>query len=386
MKQIVLLGSTGSIGTQTIEVCLQHHYQIIGLSAGSNIRLLAEQARLLHPKTVCVAREDLRPDLQALLADTDISVTAGEEALCDLAATPCDVVLNAVVGMAGLPLTMAAIGAGNTLALANKESLVAGRELVMEAAKKNQVSILPVDSEHSAIFQCLQGCPEKSLQKIILTASGGPFFGKKREELTKVTVADALAHPNWSMGQKITVDSATLMNKGLEVIEACHLFDVSPDQIEVVVQRESIIHSAVELTDRSVIAQMGVPDMKIPIQYALTYPERMVCDVKPLDLISLGCITFAKPDTQTFRCLDLCVNAMRQGGILPGVANAANEEAVAMFLAGKIGFLEIADLVEEAMTKFSSLQIETVPGRMALYHEVRSFVHEKAASGHIIID
>ena len=379
MKEIILLGSTGSIGTQAIEVCQFCGFRVKGLSAAHNIKRLEEQARLLHPDEVCIADEALLPELKAALADTDIHVTAGEQALCDLAAAPCDTVLNSVVGMAGLPLTMAALQAGNLLALANKESLVAGGELVLRAAEEHHTSILPVDSEHSAIFQCLQGCKPGMLHKILLTASGGPFFGRKADELRSVTVAEALAHPNWSMGRKITVDSATLMNKGLEVIEACHLFGVSANDIEVIVQRQSVIHSAIELTDRSVIAQMGVPDMKIPIQYALTYPDRVPCDVRPLSLTDIGTLTFAKPDTETFRCLPLCMEAMRRGGAAPCAANAANEEAVALFLDGRLKFLQIADAVEAGMEEFAGVSADTAEARMELYRAVRAFVRGRFA-------
>lgn len=289
-------------------------------------------------------------DLKIRLADTNTQVLCGMEGLCRIAALPeNDLVLNSVVGMIGLRPTLAAIEAGNELALANKETLVAGGQLVMEAARRKKVRILPVDSEHSAIFQCLQGNPKKdALHKIILTASGGPFFGKKREELEQVTVKQALRHPNWVMGAKLTIDSSTLMNKGLEVIEASWLFQKSVDAIEVVIHRESVIHSMVEYADGSCIAQLGVPDMQIPIQYAMTYPNRVPSGVKPLSLADYGQLTFYRPDLETFSCLRVCMDALRMGGLYPCAANAANEEAVALFREEKIRFLQIGELVEKA--------------------------------------
>ena len=279
---------------------------------------------------------------------------SGSEGVCAVAEGEGDIAINAIVGIAGLKPTLAAIKSGKTIALANKETLVTGGEIVKREAKEKSVKILPVDSEHSAIFQSLQGAPEGSLKKILLTASGGPFFGKKREELENVTVKEALNHPNWSMGAKITIDSATLMNKGLEVIEAVHLFDIGAENIEVLVHRQSIIHSGVELSDGAVIAQLGTPDMRLPIQYALTYPERSDYAFEKLDLFKVGTLTFEKPDTDTFRCLPLCIEAINKGGILPTVVNGANEEAVRLFLEGKIKFLQIAELVEKALNSVNN--------------------------------
>lgn len=312
---------------------------------------MEEQVREFHPKKAAMVSEAAAKDLKIRIADTDTEVLSGTAGVCVCAAeTDADTVLNSVVGMAGLEPTLAAIGAHKKLALANKETLVAGGQLVMQTAKENGVPILPVDSEHSAIFQCLQGAPKnKALKKIILTASGGPFFGRTRAELENVTVRDALKHPNWEMGAKITVDSATMMNKGLELIEAVWLFSVAPDDVEIVVHRESIVHSAVEYADNSVIAQMGLPDMRIPIQYALTYPERFESPVGKLSLAQIGKLTFFEPDYDTFRCINLCRTAINKGGLLPAAVNSANEEANAMFRRGEIGFLEIADRVEQVL-------------------------------------
>lgn len=350
MKDLVILGSTGSIGTQSLEVARRQGYRVTGLVAGGNIELLEKQSREWKPKTVAVFNESKAKDLKIKLADTDIKVLSGEDGVCEVAGEKGDTVINAIVGIAGLKPTLSAIESGKTIALANKETLVTGGEIVKKKAKEKGVSILPVDSEHSAIFQSLQGAPKGSLKRILLTASGGPFFGKKREDLQNVTVKEALNHPNWSMGAKITIDSATLMNKGLEVIEAVHLFDVSAENIEVLVHRQSIVHSGVELSDGAVIAQLGTPDMRLPIQYALTYPERSDYAFEILDLFKAGTLTFEKPDTDTFRCLPLCIKAINEGGIAPTVVNGANEEAVKLFLEGKIKFLQIADLVEKALT------------------------------------
>ena len=348
MKELIILGSTGSIGTQALDVAKAQGYRVTGLAAGSNIELLEQQARQWKPQTVAVFNEEAAKTLKIRLADTDIKVLSGEDGVCELAVSNGDTVLNSIVGIAGLKPTLAAIDAKKTIALANKETLVTGGEIVNRKARENGVKILPVDSEHSAIFQSLQGSPEKALKKILLTASGGPFYGKKREDLKNVNVKEALNHPNWSMGSKITIDSATLMNKGLEVIEAVHLFGISADNIEVLVHRQSILHSGVELCDGAVIAQLGTPDMKVPIQYALTYPERGVC-FEHLSLADIRTLTFERPDTETFRCLPICIEAINRGGVYPTAVNGANEEAVALFLKGKIGFLQIADLVEKAL-------------------------------------
>ena len=359
MKELIILGSTGSIGTQAIEVCLQNGYRVTGLAAGKNITLLESQARLLKPLAVACSDEKAATELKVKLSDTSIKVLSGTEGVCELATGRGDTVLNAIVGIAGLRPTLAAIKSGKTIALANKETLVTGGEIVKKALRDNKVSLLPVDSEHSAIFQSLQGVPQGSVSKILLTASGGPFYKKTANELLNVTPADALKHPNWSMGAKITIDSATLMNKGLEVIEAVHLFDVSPDDIEVLVHRQSILHSAVELTDGAVIAQLGTPDMKLPIQYALSYPERLGLCGKRLSLTDIGALTFEKPDTETFRCLKICTDAIREGGLKPTAANGANEEAVRLFLENKIKFLQIADLVEKAVEAQSAVDTFT---------------------------
>lgn len=363
-KRITVLGSTGSIGTQTLDVARKQGYKIEALVAGSNVKLLEEQAREFCPKTVVVRDENFGAALKIALADTDIKVLSGEDAIIETTAeTQSDTVVNAIVGIAGLRPTLAALESGKDVALANKETLVTAGDIVKEAVKRNGVKLLPVDSEHSAIFQCLQGVPSGSLKRILLTASGGPFFGKTKEDLKSVKPADALKHPNWDMGAKITIDSATLMNKGLEVIEAVHLFDVSPDDITVVVHRQSIIHSAVELKDGAVIAQLGTPDMRLPIQYALTYPERCECPVEALDLFKIGQFTFDKPDISTFTCLGTCINAIRDGGLRPAAVNGANEEAVRLFLDGKIEFLDIGRIVEKAYNnqpKVKSFNLEDV--------------------------
>lgn len=350
MKKLIILGSTGSIGTQALDIVRANpdKYKVTALAAGSNAKLLESQAREFGVKVAALFDEAAAANLKISLADTDIKVLSGADGVCEVAGAYGDMVLNAVVGIAGLRPTIAAIDAGKTIALANKETLVTGGEIVNRKLKESKVKLLPVDSEHSAIFQSLQGAPEGSIKKILLTASGGPFFGKTRDELQNVTVKDALNHPNWSMGAKITVDSATLMNKGLEVIEAVHLFGVTASQIEVLVHRQSILHSAVELCDGAVIAQLGVPDMKLPIQYALTYPERDIC-FESLDLFKVGSLTFEKPDTDTFKLLPLCVEAINRGGLYPTAINGANEESVKLFLEGKIKFLQIAELNEKAM-------------------------------------
>ena len=348
-KTLVILGSTGSIGEQALDVARKNGYTVLAIAAGKSIDKLEAQAREFGVKAVAVFDSDAAKELEGRLKDTTIKVLSGVDGVCEVASIKADIVLNAIVGIAGLKPTFAAMNAKNDIALANKETLVTAGELVNAKAREMGVKIIPVDSEHSAIFQSLQGAPEGSLAKIILTASGGPFYGKTKEELENVTVAEALNHPNWSMGSKITIDSATLMNKGLEVIEAVHLFGVSPDDIEVVVHRQSILHSAVELCDGAVIGQMGTPDMRLPIEYAITYPKReqMCCD--RLSLTDIGTLTFAKPDLDTFRCLSLCIDAIKKGGLKPAAANGANEEAVALFLSGKIKFLDIPRLVEAAI-------------------------------------
>ena len=349
-KRITLLGSTGSIGTQSLEVARAQGYKVTGLAAGRNIDLLEAQIAEFRPACVAVADPAACRALQGRLAGMPGAprVLGGPGGVVELARDEgADVVLNAVVGIAGLGATLAALESGHDVALANKESLVTGGHLVTEACKKHGARLLPVDSEHSAIFQCLQDAHSaKTLTKILLTASGGPFFGLKREDLAHKTPADALKHPNWSMGAKITIDSATLMNKGLELIEAVWLFGLAPEKIQVVVQRQSIIHSMVQFSDNSILAQLGVPDMRIPIQYALTWPERCPGCAPELDFAQLKAITFDVADEETFRCLAACKKAIGKGGLGPCAANGANEEAVRLFLEGKIGFLEIGRLVE----------------------------------------
>lgn len=349
MKSLIVLGSTGSIGTQALEVAKRDGYRVTALAAGSNAKLLEKQARQFKPRFVAAWDKSAAEELKLSLKDTDIKVLSGEEGVCTVAEGEGDIVLNSIVGIAGLKPTLRAINAGKDIALANKETLVTGGEIVNRLAKEKNVKILPVDSEHSAIFQSLQGSPEKALKKILLTASGGPFYSKTRKDLENVTVKEALNHPNWSMGAKITIDSATLMNKGLEVIEAVHLFGLPAKDIEVLVHRQSIVHSGIELSDGAVIAQLGTPDMRLPIQYALTYPQRSDYAFERLSLADIGTLTFEKPDTETFRCLPLCIDAINQGGLAPTAVNGANEEAVALFLSGKIKFLQIADLVEKAL-------------------------------------
>lgn len=359
MKTISLIGSTGSIGKQTLDVCRKHNIKVKALAAHKNIDLLEQQAREFLPEYVCVYDESLYSALKERLSDTNIKIGTGMEGLCKAATMKnVDLFVNSVVGMVGLLPTLTAIENNLDIALANKETLVAGGNIVMREARKRGVKIHPIDSEHSAIFQCLQGNNPKQLNKIILTASGGPFWGKKKNELQNVTVEQALNHPNWSMGSKITIDSATLMNKGLEFIEAKWLFDVAPENIEIVINRESVLHSAVEFNDFSVIAQMGTPDMKIPIQYALLYPERLPCDVKPLSFTEYGTLTFGKPDYETFDCLAGCIEAIKLGGAYPCIVNAVNEEAVGLFLNGKISFLNIGELVKSALSQFEAMPSE----------------------------
>lgn len=377
-KKASILGSTGSIGTQSLEVCEKHGIQITALAAHSSTELLEQQARKYHPEYVGIYNESKYAELKERLADTDIKIVCGMEGLCEIAALPqSDIVLNSVVGMVGLLPTLTAIRAGKDIALANKETLVAGGELVTALAKEKGVKIYPVDSEHSAIFQCLQGNKRSQLSKVILTASGGPFFGKSYDELRSVTKADALKHPNWDMGNKITIDSATLMNKGLEFIEAKWLFDLDPDQIEIVVHRQSVVHSAVEYDDYSVIAQLGVPDMKIPIQYALLYPERMACPTGRLSLTEYGSLTFEKPDYGTFRCLSAAIEAIKRGGAYPCLVNSANEEAVRAFLNDEISFISIGEIVSSVLDVFEASEIRSYDDVMKADSAARAYVREK---------
>ena len=375
-RTLSLLGSTGSIGRQTLEVARARGIRVSALAAGRNIDLLEAQIREFHPAVAAVFDEEAARKLSVAVADTSTKVLSGEAGILAAAQEPAaDTVLNAVVGIAGLRATLAAIEAGKTLALANKESLVTGGELVVRSAREKGVRILPVDSEHSAIFQCLQGAPpHQRAAKILLTASGGPFFGRTRAELEKVTPKEALRHPNWSMGAKITIDSATLMNKGLEVIEAVHLFALPPEKIEIIVHRESIIHSAVEYDDGAVIAQLGLPDMKLPISYALTFPERCPVDEQRLSLTALGKLTFFAPDMETFTCLPTCLKAIGRGGLVPAAANGANEAAVARFLSGEIGFLEIGELVSAAAERQAAAPVSSVEAVFEADQAAREFV------------
>ena len=380
-KNLSILGSTGSIGTQTIDVARNLSLEVTALAAYGNIKLLEEQIREFHPALAVVFDEEKAKQLRTAVADTGTKILAGMDGLCEAASIDgADVVVNAVVGCVGLQPTLAAIKAGKDLALANKETLVAGGALVMRAAEENGVKIFPVDSEHSAIFQCLQGCPEKKfLSRIILTASGGPFFEKTKEELAEVTPRQALKHPNWDMGAKITIDSSTMMNKGLEILEASWLFDMPVSKIDVVIHRESVIHSLIEYVDHSVIAQLGVPDMRIPIQYAITWPERYPSPVKRLSLADYGTLTFAQPDEETFRCLAACKEAGRRGGLAPAAANGANEAAVDLFLKEKISFLEIGELVWAAMDRQPDVEtITSVDDILTADRAAREFVYSAA--------
>ena len=381
MKTITILGSTGSIGTQSLEVARKHNFKIKALAAYSNVKLLAEQVKEFEPEYVCIFKEELASQLNQLLAEGNaksVTVLTGMEGLKRIARLDgVDIMLNSVVGMVGLEPTLTAIEHGTDIALANKETLVAGGKLVMKAAADKGVKIYPVDSEHSAIFQCLQGNKRSQVKKILLTASGGPFFGKTRAELEGVTVQQALAHPNWSMGRKITIDSATLMNKGLEFIEAMWLFSLRPDQIEIVVHRESVIHSAVEYQDNSVIAQLGVPDMKIPIQYALLYPDRLDCPTRPLSLTDYGSLTFAKPDIDTFECLKACIRAITLGGTMPAMVNGANEAAVVAFLDGKIRFLDIGRIVSSVIDEFKPEPVTCLEDVLEADRRARNFAEKQ---------
>lgn len=350
MKKIAILGSTGSIGTQTVDILPSIDAEVVALTTNRRINLLEEQARALHPKMVCAMDESAAKELKIKLADTDIKVLTGMDGLIACAAeSGADIVVTAVVGMVGLLPTMAAIKAGKDIALANKETLVCAGGLVMSAAKQYGVRILPVDSEHSAIFQCVQAANGNPIDKILLTASGGPFFGKKLEEMRGMTREQALAHPNWSMGAKITIDSATMMNKGLELIEAMWLYDLPPEDIEIVIHRESIVHSAVEFADGAVIAQLGLPDMRLPIQLALTWPQRVPCKVPRMSLAEVAKLTFYAPDYEAFPALNLAKHAASLKGDRGAVLNGANEAAVGLFLNGKIGFTDIAERVAYAL-------------------------------------
>lgn len=378
MKTVAILGSTGSIGTQALEVVKMHGMRVTALAAHSQAEKLAQQAKEYKPSCVCIFDETKKPLLTELLEGEDIEILTGMEGLCKIAGSrEADIVLNSVVGMVGLLPTLTAIEAGTDVALANKETLVAGGSLVMQTAAEKGVHIYPVDSEHSAIFQCLQGNSMNRVRKIILTASGGPFFGKTAAELANVRAADALKHPNWDMGNKITIDSSTLMNKGLEFIEAKWLFDLDPSQIEIVVHRQSVLHSAVEFEDYAVIGQMGVPDMKIPIQYALLYPERKPCPTRPLSLTEYGTLTFEQPDYETFGCLRAAIDAIKEGGLRPCIVNAANEEAVGWFLRDEIGFLQIGEFVRAAMESVQGGAVTSYEEVLRADREARAFVRSR---------
>ena len=383
-KKIVILGSTGSIGTQTLDVVKQNKdIQVVGLAAYSNIALLEEQIDIFKPRVVCVMLPEKAQLLQQRLKEKQISVevVCGEEGLSTLATLEeADIIVTAVVGMIGLKPTLAAIGAGKTIALANKETLVTAGELVMNLAKEKEVAILPVDSEHSAIFQALRGNEPKSISKIVLTASGGPFRTYTQEQLEKVTVEAALKHPNWAMGSKITIDSASLMNKGLEVIEAKYLFDVEPSQIDVVVHKESIIHSMVTYVDGSTIAQLGQPDMRHPIAYALYYPERRIAPfIKPLDFAEIGSLSFEAPKTQLFPCLQYAFDALEIGGTMPAVLNAANEVVVASFLNREIRFLDIPKIIHMVMEKHICINRPTLEDILGCDEWAREYSRKKVA-------
>lgn len=359
MKRITILGATGSIGTQTLDIVTQYpqQFQVVGLTAGRNIRLFAQQIRQFHPEMVALQDADLLPELRSAIQDMQPQpvVLAGAEGIAEVARYgDAEIVVTGIVGCAGLLPTIAAIQAGKNIALANKETLIAGGPVILPLLSEYRVKLLPADSEHSAIFQCLQGVPPGGLRKIILTASGGAFRDWPVEKMGQVTVADALKHPNWSMGQKITIDSATLMNKGLEVIEAHYLFGVDYDQIQIVIHPQSIIHSLIELQDTSVLAQLGWPDMRLPLLYSLSWPERLPTPWKPLDLVSIGSLTFREPDHHKYPCMNLAYAAGRAGGAMPAVLNAANEQAVSLFLAEKIRFADIPRLIELTCLAYES--------------------------------
>lgn len=379
MKKIAILGSTGSIGTQTLDVVrLNGDIEVLGISAGSNVELLERQVREFHPRLAAVWKEEAAGELAVRIADTDTKVVSGMEGLLELARMPeTEILVTAIVGMIGIRPTMEAIRAGKDIALANKETLVTAGHLIMPMAKEYGVKILPVDSEHSAIFQALHGENPKEIEKLLITASGGPFRGKKTEELAHVTLADTLKHPNWVMGQKITVDSATLVNKGLEVMEAKWLFDMDLDHIEVVVQPKSIIHSMVEFKDGAVMAQLGTPDMRLPIQYALYYPERRYLYGERLDFRTLTQITFEEPDMETFKGLPMAMEASRQGGSMPTVFNAANERAVHKFLHEKIGFLDIYEIIGQSMSRHKVIPHPDLEEILAVEKETYQWIESR---------
>lgn len=376
-KNISLLGSTGSIGTQTLDIIRQLKLNVIALSARSNVKLLENQVREFKPKYVSIVDESLYNDLKIALKDINVKVLSEKESLCELASLDeSDMVINSVIGMAGLKPTLAAIDAGKTLGLANKESLVVAGKLLTKRLKfKSQ--LLPIDSEHSAIFQSIEGNDKKFIDKIILTASGGPFFGKTRAQLSDVTADEALKHPNWSMGRKISIDSATLMNKGLELIEASVLFDKDPEDIEILIHRESIIHSMVRYIDGSVIAQLSNPDMRLPIQYAITYPQRAKNKIEKIDFYKIKSLSFDKPDIEVFGCLKIAIDVSKKGNIFPCVLNAANEEAVDLFLNKKIKFLEIEEIVKEYIENQKEIKNLTLNDIFNVDLEVRNNIRKR---------
>ena len=379
MKKIGILGSTGSIGTQTLDIVRKEKdLEVVSLAAGSNVALMESQIREFKPRTAALWDEKAAADLRERVRDLPVRVVSGMEGLLEVSTeTDMEILVTGIVGMIGIRPTIAAIEAGKNIALANKETLVTAGHIIMPLTKERGVSILPVDSEHSAIFQSMHGERRERVEKILLTASGGPFRGKTREELADMTVEDALKHPNWSMGKKVTIDSASLCNKGLEVMEAKWLFDVPLNQIEVVVHPQSILHSAVQYADGGIMGQMGVPDMKLPIQYALFYPDRRPMDTGRVDLCKLGSLTFERPDTETFRGLALAYRAAERGGSLPTVFNAANEKAVALFLAKKIRFLQIPELIEAAMEAHHVVEDPTVEGILSAETETYEYIRQQ---------
>lgn len=377
-KHITVLGSTGSIGTQALSVAEFADYAVDAIALSSNIKLGEEQIRKFKPEFVAVNNEKAACELRTRISDTETKVISGKNCVCEMLENlNSDVCINAISGFDGLLPTLSAIQKFPRIGLANKETIVAAGELVKQSALENHCEIIPVDSEHSAIFQCLEGNRNRSVRRILLTCSGGPFFGAKREQLKNVTVAEALGHPTWKMGAKITIDSATLMNKGLELIEAMHLFHVSPEKIEVIIHRESIIHSMVEYNDKAVIAQLGVSDMRLPIQYAITYPDRLDSPCEPLDFFKIGNLTFYEPDRETFPLLALAEKTAKAGGLLPCVMNAANEEAVALFLNGKISFTDISDLVSETVENYQNISNFTISDVIEANFKTRELVKNK---------
>ncbi len=379
MKRIAILGSTGSIGTQTLEIVRDNSekLKVEALAAAGNVALMEEQIREFHPRMVVMWSEKAAKELRARVADCQVQVLQGMEGLLEIAVMPqVQVLVTAIVGMIGIRPTIAAIQAGKDIALANKETLVCAGHIIMPLAREHGVSILPVDSEHSAIFQSLNGEPAGKISRILLTASGGPFRGKNKKQLAEIQPQDALKHPNWTMGRKITIDSSTLVNKGLEVMEAKWLFDVEPSQIQVVVHPQSIIHSMVEYIDGAIIAQLGVPDMKLPIQYALFYPDRRVMRGNRVDFFSLGSVTFEEPDMETFQGLKLAYQALERGGSLPTVYNAANERAVALFLEGKIKYLQIPELIQRCMERHTVVDTPNVEQILATEQSVYDYIRE----------